>query len=527
MRQRVEQLFAEGARLPARVADVPLEAPAGVRAFYAGRLYEPAWHDAEGAPLPRVRSLRRALDDMDRHGLDPQRYHRDALRRLLLEAESGAGARTDLELLLTDAYLRAAHDLRSGRVDPLVIDPDSELPTRPVERYLEPLREAVRTGRPGETLAALAPSDPGYAALRQGLAKYRRLQRSGGWEPVPDGPLLRPGEGGARVEALRRRLVAEEFARATDAERYRYDEALVEAVQAFQRSRGLLADGLVGRQTLAALNEPLPVLIDRLIVNLERWRWLPAELGDPHIRVNIAGFRLQWFEDGAPGLEMPVIVGRPYRQTPMMSGRMTYLVFNPTWEVPQSIARRDIVPALREDPDYLERMGFQVLQGWGRDEVRIDPETIDWQALGDRLPFRFRQAPGPLNALGRVKFMFPNRFAVYLHDTPARNLFQEDRRAFSSGCIRVSAPGLLAERVLAANDSWSPERVQAALDAVGGEPRTVGLERSVPVHLLYWTAWAGEDGVMHFREDVYGRDARVLEALQSSQEALMAGASAP
>lgn len=526
LRLRLEALFAPDAPAAPRVAGVALQAAPGVRAFYAGRLYETAWHDPDGRPLPRVRSLRRALLGLAEHGLDPQRYHLAALSGLLQVDTADAGARVDRELLLTDAFLRAAHDLRSGRVDPLVIEPDSELPRRPAARYVESLREAVLTGRPGAVLAGLAPPAPGYAGLRRALARYRQIQAEGGWEPVPEGPTLRPGDSGPRVAALRRRLSAEGFADATEAAGDSYDDGLQQAVEAFQGSRGLVADGLVGRRTLAALAEPVSALSDRLIVNLERWRWLPAELGDPHIRVNIAGFRLQWFEDGAPRLEMPVIVGRPYRQTPVMTGRMTYLVFNPTWEVPQSIARRDILPAVREDPGYLERLGFQVLQGWGSDEQHIDAAAVDWAGLGERLPFRFRQLPGPLNALGRVKFMFPNRFSVYLHDTPARELFREDRRAFSSGCIRVAAPALLAERVLAANDGWGLSRIEAAMDPGDREPRTVGLARGVPVHLLYWTAWADADGGVHFRDDLYQRDPRVLEAMRGVEAALMAGPSA-
>ncbi|MCA9770794.1 MAG: L,D-transpeptidase family protein, partial [Myxococcales bacterium] len=275
----------------------------------------------------------------------------------------------------------------------------------------------------------------------------------------------------------------------------------------------LEADGVAGRETLAALNVPAAERVRGLLVNLERWRWLPQELGERHVMVNIAGFHLDLVDGGRSVLDMKVIVGRSYRRTPVFSDRIRYLVFNPQWEVPRKLALQDVLPRVREDTAYLEHKGFRVLEGWGADERVVDPATVDWASLGpDHWPYRFRQKPGPTNSLGVVKFMFPNKFDVYLHDTPAKDLFASSKRSFSSGCIRVERALDLAEALLKDDPGWTRERIDAT---VGAErERTVALRAPVPVHLQYWTAWADEDGSIEFREDLYRRDARVAKALR-------------
>jgi murein L,D-transpeptidase YcbB/YkuD len=228
--------------------------------------------------------------------------------------------------------------------------------------------------------------------------------------------------------------------------------------------------------------------------------------------VNIADFRLELVEENEVVMAMDVIVGEPFRQTPVFSGNMTYLVFSPSWHLPPTIAREDILPRLKRDPNALAEDGIRVLQGWGENEREIDPNSVDWRRVSSRnLPYHFRQDPGPNNALGRVKFMFPNRFSVYLHDTPARQLFDRAQRDFSSGCIRVERPGDLATHLLLEDPAWTPQRVAEAM--ASGTEQTVTLPRALPVHLYYLTAWVDENGELQARQDIYERDARLREAL--------------
>jgi murein L,D-transpeptidase YcbB/YkuD len=251
-------------------------------------------------------------------------------------------------------------------------------------------------------------------------------------------------------------------------------------------------------------------------VNLERLRWLPDNLGRRHVLVNIAAAELQLVENGEETLSMRVVTGRPYRQTPVFSGEISYLVFNPYWHVPHSIATRDQLPEIQKDRSYLDRLQLKVFQGWGTNAQPIDPSTIDWASLSqNRFPYRIRQEPGPHNALGRVKFMFPNPHSVYLHDTPSRGLFAKAERTFSSGCIRLERPIELAEHLLSDHAQWSPQRIQSVLKNPSAE-QSVSLRTRVPVHLQYWTAWADADGTIHFRNDAYQRDGAVLKALNAT-----------
>ena len=311
---------------------------------------------------------------------------------------------------------------------------------------------------------------------------------------------------------LRRRLRATgDLTGPPASDSFRFDATLRRAIARFQERHGLAIDGVVGPTTRAALNVPVEARLRQIEVNMERWRWLPRDLGDPHVRVNIADFWLRVVEGGAPALQMRVVVGTRYRQTPVFSDRISYLVFNPYWHVPPRIATQDKLPEFRRDPSLVSRLGFELLDGWGSDARIVDPSTIDWGRLSAaNFPYHLRQRPGPANALGRVKFMFPNRHNVYLHDTPARSLFGRTERGFSSGCIRVERPVDLATYLLRDNDGWTEARVRTAMSQT--TEQTVVLRRKVPVHLLYWTAWP-EDGSLHFRTDIYRRDEAVASAL--------------
>jgi L,D-transpeptidase YcbB len=277
----------------------------------------------------------------------------------------------------------------------------------------------------------------------------------------------------------------------------------------FQRRNGLTADGIVGRGTIEALNISVDDRIASIEANLERWRWLSDDLGERYIKVNIANFELQAIEEDRIVFQSEAIVGRPFRKTPVFSSLITFLVFNPDWTVPNTILINDIVPAVIRNPDYLASRGMKVLRS---DGAEVNPASIDWQSvtLGN-FRYRIRQEPGPDNALGRVKFMFPNQYSVYIHDTPVRNLFSQTDRSFSSGCIRIYKPLEFAEYLLRDNPAWTPTQIKSQLDLE--RMRTVNLNKPVPVHMLYLTAWADDDGVVFFRRDIYDRDQRLLTAL--------------
>lgn len=451
----------------------------------------------------------------------PEDYHLEALEQALTRVLSQDGdleARyyVDLELLASDALLALARHFADGKVDSVAIDPKWFVPA--AETHLLPHLDAALQGEElsvAQALQSLLPTHPAYAALRARLAMQRALRDTESWTIVDVGPALRPGDSGDRVNALARRLAELGDLEPAWADGDSFDSVIDLAVRRFQRRHGLDADGVVGPRTLAALNVSPSQRIDQLKVNMERWRWLPRDLGPEYVLVNIASFELSVHANGAEVMRQAVAVGRPFRMTPVFSHRMTYLVLNPSWEVPPRLAAQDQLPLIRRDPNYLEQMGFTMLRGWGAAEEEIDPATIDWTAVSSSaFPFRLRQRPGPLNALGQVKFMFPNPHNVYLHDTPARGAFASADRAISSGCIRLSDPLALVDWLLRRRPpaaTLTEERISAILES--GRETTVRLSRPMPVHLLYWTAWIEEDGVVHYTHDVYRRDGAVLEAL--------------
>jgi murein L,D-transpeptidase YcbB/YkuD len=315
------------------------------------------------------------------------------------------------------------------------------------------------------------------------------------------------------VKALRNRLVATgELSSSYAYKGDLFDEELENAVRMFQHRNGLEADGIVGAASIAALNVSLEDRINQVRVNMERWRWLPEDLGRRHILVNIANFILNVSENNQSVMTMRVVVGTRYRRTPVFSAKMTYLVLCPYWHIPRKITLQDKIPLILKDINYLDKQKIKVLDGWGADTKEVDPKTIDWtSASSGNFTFRLRQEPGPLNALGRIKFMFPNKFNVYLHDTPSRELFSQITRTYSSGCIRIEHPIDLAEYLLKSDPKWTREHILRAI--AENREQTVIIPEALDVHLLYWTAWVENDGSIHFCNDIYKRDERLKEAL--------------
>ena len=478
-----------------------LRASATVERFYTVRNGALAWTGPANAAA--YKKLLDALQIAKAHGLDPADYHLADLKGG--DPQTGNAA---LDRIGTDAYLTLAAHLLSGRLDPITIEPDwtAARRDRDLAAYLE---SSLGHGAIAASLEALAPTQPGYIDLRNTLALYREIGERGGWPAIDSGGTLRPGDSGPRVAQLRRRLIATGDATEQSAPSELYDEALADAVRRFQQRANLEPDGIVGAKTLAQLNKSVDDRIAQIRANLERWRWLPEDLGRRHIRVNIADFRLEAHADGKLVRVHQTVVGRLYRQTPVFSGSMTYLVLNPWWETPPNLAAKDKLPAFRKDPSSVETLGFQVIN---RNGELVNPGTIDWNAVpATNFPYRIRQAPGPQNALGDVKFMFPNLHNVYLHDTPTRGLFAQTRRDFSSGCVRVQDPLDLTAWVLSETPGWTLDRIQNV--TAGNTETRVNLAHPIPVHILYWTAVSGDDNLVRFVDDIYERDQKLIAAL--------------
>ena len=392
-------------------------------------------------------------------------------------------ARLD-DATLTGRLLAHARTEAGQRVRPSEID--FRWAVEPSRRDLAgDLRSARAGGGLGAWLATLSPTSAQYHALRAGRVRYAALAEAGGWESLPEGPTLRPGERADMVSALRARLAMEGYGAAETVEATLFDPALEAAVRAFQESHVLEVDGVVGPATRRALNVPAAERLAQIDANLERWRWLPAALPPDRLEVDTGAQEAVLYRGGAPVLKMRAIVGAPKHPTPMFASRIEAVVFNPPWNVPPSIARNELLPAEARRPGLLASMGIRWVDG------------------------RLQQRPGPNNSLGQVKFDIPNRFGVYLHDTPGKGLFAQPVRAFSHGCMRLEKPRDLAA-VLLARQGGSPRTVEAAIAA--GTTRRVNLRHPIPVYVLHYTVRA-EAGRLSFRPDIYGWDRKLAETL--------------
>jgi murein L,D-transpeptidase YcbB/YkuD len=479
--------------------------------FYARREFAPAWTRTRD-----VDDLLRAIRDSADEGLDPADYHFSALVRLrgvVSQTYATDVERADFELLLTDAIVRLGYHLWFGKVDPQAIDPGWNMNrTLPGLDPAAEIESALATGDLYAAIERARPTHPLYVGLKRELARFRRAALAGGWPELSPGPTLEPGALDARVPVLRRILVATgDLAEATSADAHAYDASLEAAVRRFQQRMGLGADGRVGAATQAELRVPVEDRIRQLRVNLDRGRVLLFQLPHDFVVVNIAGFEAYYVRGTEIVWRGRAQVGKPYRATPQYRSAITWLVFNPTWTVPPTIIRNDILPQAKRDPASITRRDLKVID---RDGNIIDPASVNWaQFSSGHIPYTLRQDPGPRNTLGRVKFMFPNPYNVYLHDTPSRALFEIDTRSTSSGCVRLERPLELARLLLDDPERWSDAAIAATV--ARGELRNVTLPRPVPVMLAYWTAWVDAQARVNFRRDIYGLDAAWARALDA------------
>lgn len=509
LRRQLTELPADGAV----VAGVELASVPILTQLYRERDDRLLWDPA------RATSLLTLIEASQADGFQPDDFHYRAIQKTLEPGMTALAteARVALDILLSDSLLRYLHHHHFGKVAPATLgwnwrqDGEGEL------TFL------MRTMREALAAANLAGLDRrfrwprSYLDLRRGLARYRQIADQGGWPQVADGETIRPGMQDRRVPLLRARLGAtsDYVTDAPLADPWHYDEQLQTAVERFQARHGLLVDGLVGPRTRAALNIKAPQRVDQIRVNLERLRWVMPNLPRDFILVNIPAYRVDLYRAGDRVWSGRAIVGRPARKTPVFRDELTYLELNPTWTVPPTIFAKDFLPSLRKDPSYLHTRGLRVIDRQGRS---VTPEAVDWSLPARAIPYLLRQPPGDQNALGRIKFMFPNRYSVYLHDTPNRVLFNRPGRALSSGCIRVENPLSLAELILNDPQRWTTETIQAMIET--GRTRVIRLESPLPVLLAYWTAEVDGQGEVTFRNDIYGRDALLLQVIDGGPQHL-------
>jgi len=479
--------------------------------FYTARNYQPVWvtPEPESSPLEIALAF---IASAESEGLDSRDYQLQQLQQLQQQAGHSLPAAIELEVRTTHALLTLARDLSRGRFSATAADRDWHIP-QPAFDAATFLLEAIKTNRLQQSLNDLPPKKTSYQLLKQTLARYQKLANSHTeWITIPSTPSIRPGATNAAIPLLRQRI-AQAYAadgiaeyRIIPNESKHYDDELVTAIQAFQAQHGLNSDGIIGNNTIRALNISLDRKIRQLRINMERLRWLPRNLGERYVLVNTAGFRLTVAEKNKHVFDMRIIVGRDYRSTPTFNGNLSHMILNPYWNVPNSIARKDLLPKQQDNPSHFTSSNIKVFPNHNRNAEAIDPDTIDWQAIKNRFPYVLRQDPGKNNALGRIKFMFPNSFDIYLHDTPSKSLFQRDIRTFSSGCIRLEKPLELAAFALGKQEL--PEKFLADMES--GQTTTVHLPKPLPIYLVYITAWIDEQEKLHFSPDIYDRDIRAL-----------------
>ena len=473
-----------------------------IREVYLNNEFNPFWTNEY-----QVNDLISILKQCQDEGLKPENYHLPEIMEVRIE--NSEESRANLDIILTDAFLLYISHILSGKTNPETIDSEWHVlktNKNPV-KYLYALNERSIS----EVIDEIKPKNKNYEALQAQLKYYRALENEDGLEEIPTGQLIKPGMTDYRIPMIREAL---SFSKDLPTEQLSanntYDDSLKMGILRYQKRHGLEALGNIGNQTIEMLNISPAERIKTIIVNLERLRWLPQEVPDYYMMVNIVNFELDVVENNFITQNHKVIVGKEYRKTPVFSSALQYLVFNPTWTIPPTILKNDVIPEVRKNPSYLAQKNIFVYNKQG---VKLNVDSIDWTS-SDVYSFTYRQEPGKTNALGTVKFMFPNNFNVYLHDTPAKELFEKTERAFSSGCIRVHKPLELAEYLLRGQSGYSLSEIKRIVET--SKTKTVILNRKPEVYLIYLTTWINDSGQLNFRKDIYNRDERVYNALQDN-----------
>ena len=489
--------------------------------FYAERRFQPAWI-RDKKVSDQAQKLLQILREADLEGLNPSDYKIDQAESLLAEFKQGQNGGSsinvetwaDLDIMLTDAFFSYGVHVSTGRLDPGKWF-YQWIPYRRSVDLVQVLNDALDKKNIEGALKSLPPRYPAYAQLRTELANYRRIAAEGGWAAIPEKTTLKKGSTGQAVTLLKHRLVISgDLDAAALGVNDHFDGRLQEALQRFQERHGLNTTGVMGEETRKALNFSVEKRIRQIEWNMERWRWLPDELGPRYVMVNIPDYRLFVVENQTTVMSMKTVVGKSAQPTPVFMDNMSYLELNPTWNLPNSIVAEEMIPKVRKNPDYLTKKRIRIYSNWSTKAKEIDPNTIDWAKMNPKkFPYRMIQDVG-VNPLGRIKFMFPNQFDVYLHDTTQKSLFQRSKRMYSHGCIRVEKPYELGEWVLRDDPSWSKTKLLAEIKK--GKRQVVNLPKHIPVYVIYLTAWFDTRGHIHFRDDIYDYDKSLEKVLKMS-----------
>ena len=483
-----------------------------LRAFYEKREFKPAWNFAGPENATAFASFLGSIEQMlDYHGLRHEDYAFDDMRKLAAQADDDSHLK--LELLTTDTLLRLAHDLHGDNNELNDLYPgwdfqrvDVDIPTL--------LGAAIGANGLNEFIGSMSPQQPAYTQLARALMNYRNIAAQGGWKPVDAGSIVRAGYHDPRVSQIYARLAAEDYLpKVAMTHDDMYDEDIKKAVAAYQLRNGLGDDGNTGPFTIEAMNISVDARIDQIRANMERWRHMPGDFPPPRdVMVNIPDASIDITEEGKVIYRGPVVVGRVDRKTPFIDSIIRSMIINPAWHVPVKIAKKDILPKLRKDPHYLEKLGF-VIAGNKNDPYG---DNINWETMpAQEFNFRLRQSPGDMNSLGRLKFDFANDFAVYMHGTPHQELFDKHERDFSSGCVRLRDPENVAEILMTGTKGgWTVQKISEEIQ--GGKTQWVGLASPMPIYVVYWTVFADESGATNFRKDVYGYDDLLMHPIMDA-----------
>ncbi len=477
--------------------------------YYELNEYKPAWKNKKN--FKEVISI---LQDSYNEGLLPDDYHLSNINRLITETKANPDPYklADLDLLITDGLLLYASHLIMGKVDQSKIRPGWDVPPNKLPENGDSLLYMTLAHKDlTAVINSLKPDNFMYTNLRNGLKNYRQIAKNEGWPKISEGEVLKPGVKDERILIIRKYLtiIGDLPVVIISENDMIYDTAVVDAVKKFQFRHNLNQDGVIGKGTLRAMNVPVEQRIVEIRINMERARWLNHRFPDDFLVVNIAGYNIRRLKDDSIIYYSRVIVGRHYHESPIFKGTLRYIILNPTWTLPYSIATKETLPKLQKDPGYLAKKNMIIMDRSGK---VLDPSTIDFNKLSaGNFPYTVQQKAGPHNALGEVKFMFPNEYSVYLHDTPSRSLFANEDRAFSHGCIRLDKKWELFLSLVDEPDVWNMEKIDEVL--ASEKTTRVNLKNPIDIILLYWTAGADKADKLYFNKDVYQRDPAVLNEL--------------
>jgi murein L,D-transpeptidase YcbB/YkuD len=498
--------------------------------FYRERDFRLGWFRNHEV-VPQAKTLLSVINKAADEGLDPKKYQVKDFDKLFAELEKVQDDSTkrnalekDIDVALSGTYFNYASDFYRGRVNPREVKGiDWDVKRNKIKLH-KALMTILKERESTYPYYEFEPLHEEYDQLKKALAEYRTIQRNGGWPVLPAGTKLKPGDASPNVALLRQRLLGAAAATTPAADPNvtptqpvnnggaaavpapKYDAELVAAVKEFQKDMGLKVDGIVSGETVKQLNVPVSDRVRQLTVNMERWRWVPKRFEKNYLLVNIPDYKLHMIENDKEVFDMRVIVGKTLNATPVFSDKMEYVVLSPYWNVPWSIIEKELKPKLINDPSYLDHLDMEVVKGSGKKAVAVDPSSIDWSSIEQNtFKYTVRRRPGPKNDLGEVKFIFPNSNDIYLHDTPHDELFSQNKRGFSHGCVRVAEPLKLAEYLLRDKPGWDMQTIQDTI--AERHEKYVALKEQLPVYLVYFTAWVDEAGHVNFRDDIYGHDA--------------------